>query len=57
MRPEIPRNRLVVAESGIKTRADVAALRAAGIEAILVGETFMRGEDPGAALVDLVGAP
>jgi indole-3-glycerol phosphate synthase len=57
MRPAIPTSRLVVAESGIKTRADVVALRAAGIDAILVGETFMRAPDPGAALADLTGAP
>jgi indole-3-glycerol phosphate synthase len=50
MRPEIPSSRLVVAESGIKTPADVQHLRAAGINAILVGETFMRAPDPGSAL-------
>jgi indole-3-glycerol phosphate synthase len=54
MRPEIPRGRLVVAESGIKTPADVQHLRAAGINAILVGETFMRAPDPGSALRDLL---
>jgi indole-3-glycerol phosphate synthase len=50
MRPQIPASRLVVAESGIKTPSDVQHLRAAGINAILVGETFMRSPDPGSAL-------
>jgi indole-3-glycerol phosphate synthase len=54
MRPQIPASRLVVAESGIKTPSDVQHLRAAGINAILVGETFMRSPDPGAALRDLL---
>jgi indole-3-glycerol phosphate synthase len=54
MRPAIPRSRVVVAESGIKTPADVAKLRAAGIDAILVGETFMRAPDPGRALEELL---
>jgi indole-3-glycerol phosphate synthase len=57
MRPSIPASRVVVAESGIKTRADVTALAAAGIDAILVGETLMRAADPGAALRELTGRP
>jgi indole-3-glycerol phosphate synthase len=39
-----------VTESGILARADVARMRAAGVEAFLVGEAFMRSADPGAAL-------
>jgi indole-3-glycerol phosphate synthase len=54
MRPEIPPSRLVVAESGIRTADDVRGLRAAGINAILVGETLMRASDPGAALTALL---
>lgn len=42
--------RVLVAESGIKTAADVATLAAAGADAILVGETLMRAASPGAAL-------
>jgi indole-3-glycerol phosphate synthase len=42
--------RVLVAESGIHTREDVARLRAAGIHAFLVGEAFMRAGDPGQAL-------
>jgi indole-3-glycerol phosphate synthase len=54
LRAQIPVDRLVVAESGIRDTADVARLRAAGIEAMLVGETLMRAPDPGAALAALL---
>jgi len=47
---QIPADRLLVTESGIHTRADVARMRAAGVHAFLVGEAFMRAEDPGAEL-------
>lgn len=50
---QIPYDRLLVTESGIRTRDDVARLRAEGIEAFLIGETFMRAEDPGAELARL----
>jgi indole-3-glycerol phosphate synthase len=50
LQPDIPSDRLLVSESGIATRDDVARLRAAGVHAFLVGETFMRADDPGAAL-------
>jgi indole-3-glycerol phosphate synthase len=55
MRPLIPQDRLVVAESGIKTTDDVRRLRKAGIDAILVGEILMQAPDPAAALRVLVG--
>jgi indole-3-glycerol phosphate synthase len=45
--------RLLVAESGIHTAADVARLREGGINAFLVGEAFMRAADPGQALREL----
>jgi indole-3-glycerol phosphate synthase len=51
----IPPGRLLVTESGIHTRADVARMRQAGINAFLVGEAFMRADDPGAMLADLFG--
>jgi indole-3-glycerol phosphate synthase len=51
--PQLPPDRLVVTESGIRTPAEVARLRAAGVNAFLVGETFMRAADPGAALQEL----
>lgn len=50
LRTAVPPSRLMVSESGIATVADVAQLRAAGIDAFLVGESFMREADPGAAL-------
>jgi indole-3-glycerol phosphate synthase len=50
---QIPYDRLLVTESGIRTRDDVARLRAEGIEAFLIGETFMRARDPGAELARL----
>ena len=53
--PRIPGERLVVTESGILARADVATMRARGVHAFLVGEAFMRAADPGAALATLFG--
>jgi len=49
----IPANRLVVTESAIHTRDDVARMRAQGVNIFLVGETFMRAPDPGAELARL----
>lgn len=51
--PQLPPQRLLVAESGILTRDDVRRLRDAGVRAFLVGEALMRAPDPGAALADL----
>ncbi len=51
--PRIPGDKLVVTESGILTRADVERMRAANVYAFLVGEAFMRADDPGAALATL----
>ena len=48
-----PPGKLVVTESGILAPADVAAMRARGVDAFLVGEAFMRAPDPGAALAAL----
>ncbi len=53
LKKEAPADRLLVTESGISTAADVARLREAGVQAFLVGEAFMRAEDPGAALASL----
>jgi phosphoribosylanthranilate isomerase len=52
-----PRDRLVVAESGIETRAQAAAAELAGARAVLVGSTLMRAPDPGAKLRELVERP
>jgi indole-3-glycerol phosphate synthase len=51
----VPAGRLVVTESGILARADVARMRARGVHAFLVGEAFMRAADPGSALRELFG--
>jgi len=53
LRPLVPEQRIMVTESGIHTKADVQRMRSAKINAFLVGEAFMRSEDPGAALQDL----
>lgn len=53
--PQIPQGRLVVTESGIRDAADVAAMRAENVHAFLVGESLMRADDPGDALLTLVG--
>ena len=53
--PLIPREKLVVTESGILAREDVALMREHGVNAFLVGEAFMRAEDPGARLAELFG--
>ena len=50
----IPADRLLVTESGIGSRADVQRMRAAGVHAFLVGEAFMRAEEPGAELARLI---
>ena len=53
MKAAVPRDRLLVTESGILVHDDVARMRAAGVHAFLVGETFMRAEEPGEALRQL----
>jgi indole-3-glycerol phosphate synthase len=50
LRTGVPADRIVVAESGIRDAADVGRLRAAGVDAMLVGETLMLAPDPAAAL-------
>lgn len=55
LRSEIPADRLVVAESGIRTADDVARLAAAGVDAMLVGESLMRQPEIGAAVDELLG--
>ncbi|MCL2162377.1 MAG: indole-3-glycerol phosphate synthase TrpC [Betaproteobacteria bacterium] len=55
LRARIPPDRIVIAESGIGTQEDVATLRAADVHAFLVGEAFMREEEPGQALAELFG--
>ena len=50
---EVPADRLLVTESGILAAEDVARMRGADVHAFLVGEAFMRADDPGAALAAL----
>lgn len=50
---DVPADRLPITESGIATRADVQCLRDAGVHAFLIGETFMRADEPGEALAEL----
>jgi indole-3-glycerol phosphate synthase len=50
---DAPRDMLLVTESGISTREDVLHMRAAGVQAFLVGEAFMRADEPGEALAAL----
>jgi indole-3-glycerol phosphate synthase / phosphoribosylanthranilate isomerase len=52
-----PRDRVVVAESGIASRAQGAAAELAGADAILVGSTLMRAPDPAAKLRELLSRP
>ncbi len=49
----IPADRIVVTESGIHSIDDVKAMRGHGVNAFLVGETFMRAEDPGLQLLEM----
>jgi indole-3-glycerol phosphate synthase len=51
--PRVPAERLVIAESGIAARRDVAELSASGVSAYLVGSAFMAAEDPGSELFRL----
>lgn len=53
LKREVPADRLLVCESGIHTRDDVLRMAAAGVNAFLVGEAFMRAADPGEALAAL----
>ncbi|MBB4605797.1 indole-3-glycerol phosphate synthase [Xanthomonas arboricola] len=53
MRAAVPRDRILVTESGIVTPADVQLMRSHGVNAFLVGETFMRAAEPGESLRQL----
>src|SRR2546421_4603618 len=52
-----PRDRVVVAESGVSSRAQGAAAELAGADAILVGSALMRAPDPAAKLAELISRP
>jgi indole-3-glycerol phosphate synthase len=55
--PEVPADALLVTESGILAREHVALLWDQGVKAFLVGEAFMRADDPGVELARLFAAP
>ena len=55
LRSLVPDGVLYVAESGVSTAADVAALREAGVDAVLIGEALMRAPDKRAKLAELRG--
>jgi indole-3-glycerol phosphate synthase len=55
LKARVPADRLLVTESGIVTREDVLRMGAAGVNAFLVGEAFMRAPEPGEALEKLFG--
>lgn len=55
LRKQVPDQCVLVGESGIRTHADVQKLEAAGVDAILVGESLMREPDIGAAVAALLG--
>jgi indole-3-glycerol phosphate synthase len=52
---QIPNDRIVVTESGIHSQQDVESMQHNGVNAFLVGEAFMRADDPGAKLAELFG--
>ena len=53
LKSRVPEDRLLVTESGILAPADVARMRASGVHAFLVGEAFMRADEPGTELARL----
>ena len=55
LRPLIPPDIAVVSESGIRSYADILALRLAGVNAVLVGETLVISPDPEAKIRELIG--
>jgi len=55
LRPLIPADRVVVVESGIRTRADVERLQALGVNAVLIGEALVTAEDAGGKIGELLG--
>jgi indole-3-glycerol phosphate synthase len=55
LRNQIPPEIVLVSESGIRTRRDVERLEAAGVSAVLVGESLMRADDIGLAVDQLLG--
>ncbi|GAC1652518.1 MAG: indole-3-glycerol phosphate synthase TrpC [Candidatus Dormibacteraceae bacterium] len=57
LRPRVPADRVLVAESGIRDAAEAKRMRAAGADAVLVGEALMRSSDPAALIREMVREP
>ena len=55
--PEIPSGKIIVAESGIRAHADIQMLGTLGVHAVLIGETFMRADDIGAKVREIMDGP
>ncbi len=53
--PQIPRGKVIVAESGIKTHEEIKKLQALGVNAVLIGESFLRSADVGAKVREIMG--
>jgi indole-3-glycerol phosphate synthase len=56
IKKEIPSDKIVVSESGIKTRDDIVRLESAGIDAVLIGTSFMEAKDIGKKIEELFGS-
>jgi indole-3-glycerol phosphate synthase len=57
LRRLVPESFVYVAESGVNGHADLARLRDAGVDAVLIGTSLMTADDPGLALAELIGGP
>jgi len=55
LRKQIPDDKLVISESGIKTYEDIMFLKSLDVDAVLIGETFMRSDDIGSKVRELMG--
>jgi len=52
--PKIPKDKIIVAESGIHSHEDIKMLQALGAHAVLIGETFMKARDMGSKMKDVM---
>lgn len=53
--PQIPKGKVIVAESGIKTHEEIKKLQGLGVNAVLIGESFLRAGDVGAKVREIMG--
>jgi indole-3-glycerol phosphate synthase len=51
---QVPPDRIVVSESGIKTRDEILRLREAGVSGFLIGESIVTSEDPATRIRELI---